>query len=680
MSFLTPLFLIGAAAAAIPVLLHLVRRVKAKPVPFSSLMFLRAIDKEMVRRRRLRDLLLLLLRVSLILLLALAFARPFFDDEVPLLGSSEERESVVLLVDRSYSMRYADWFERVRSEARERIEAAHEDDELAVVAFDESAEVLAPLGAEQEVLRTVVSDVVEPTYRPTDFYRAFRLADEVLADARHDRRVVVLLSDFQQNGWSGAFENWKLDPDVVFEPVKVADAPAALAWVDALEVTQKRTGEQVALRFDALVRREGDPDASAAVLQLDGAELDRRALPDRETTQLAFQELAPRSGVLQGALSIGVDAMGEPAAYYLTLAVEERPQFLVVDADGSGGAVFLRNAFDLGEQALYRASVGGPGRISRSGLRDIAVVLLTDTQRLTAGQWDVLDAYVGDGGHVVLGFGEGSTGAGAERLGVGRFEGIENVGRLGGDAAIIGEVDLQHPIFRLFGESGVGSIFRPKFRKYARIAPDSAAVVLGRYDDGRPFLIERARGGGKVLAYTSSFGTAWTDFPINELYLPFLYETARYLLEGGGRQRQYVVGEGVPLVGRPGETWEIEAPGNRIFRVDMDERGRGLFLDTDRPGQYTAARGRDRLAFSVNIDPVETRLATRDPEATYAAVVRPREDVARTPEQAAVVDAADAEARQRLWRYLIFAALAVFLLESVLANRKRPSPYKAPGP
>jgi len=77
-SFLTPAFLIGIGALAIPVLVHLIQRERKKVVPFPSLMFLRRIPYQSVRRRSIRHWLLLSLRALALLLLVAAFARPFF--------------------------------------------------------------------------------------------------------------------------------------------------------------------------------------------------------------------------------------------------------------------------------------------------------------------------------------------------------------------------------------------------------------------------------------------------------------------------------------------------------------------------------------------------------------------------------------------------------------------------
>ncbi|HVS65116.1 MAG TPA: BatA domain-containing protein, partial [Thermoanaerobaculia bacterium] len=62
MTLLTPAFLLGLLAIGLPILLHLSRRRTREAVPFPSLMFIAQVPYRSVRRRRLRDRLLLLLR------------------------------------------------------------------------------------------------------------------------------------------------------------------------------------------------------------------------------------------------------------------------------------------------------------------------------------------------------------------------------------------------------------------------------------------------------------------------------------------------------------------------------------------------------------------------------------------------------------------------------------------
>ena len=76
MTFLNPLVLLGLAAAAIPIVVHLFNFRRPKTVDFSSLRFLREVERQSMRRVRIRQWLLLALRTLAILFLVLAFAQP----------------------------------------------------------------------------------------------------------------------------------------------------------------------------------------------------------------------------------------------------------------------------------------------------------------------------------------------------------------------------------------------------------------------------------------------------------------------------------------------------------------------------------------------------------------------------------------------------------------------------
>src|SRR2546426_10110524 len=77
LSFLSPLFLIAALTAAVPVILHLLKREPEPRVKFPAVRLLKRAPVAYTERRRLREWLLLALRVAALVLLAVAFARPF---------------------------------------------------------------------------------------------------------------------------------------------------------------------------------------------------------------------------------------------------------------------------------------------------------------------------------------------------------------------------------------------------------------------------------------------------------------------------------------------------------------------------------------------------------------------------------------------------------------------------
>src|SRR5580765_6563202 len=105
MSFLAPLFLLGALAVALPIVFHLIRRTSREKMPFSSLMFLLPTPPRVTRRSRLENIFLLILRCLVLCLLAAGFARPFLQTPVQANLGGAPPSRIVLLVDASASMR-----------------------------------------------------------------------------------------------------------------------------------------------------------------------------------------------------------------------------------------------------------------------------------------------------------------------------------------------------------------------------------------------------------------------------------------------------------------------------------------------------------------------------------------------------------------------------------------------
>ena len=100
LSFLNSMYLLAAAAVALPIIIHLIHRRKTSVVPFGTLMFLRLVEKKLAKRHRLQELLLLLLRMLVILFLVLGVARPVWKKG----GAGRAASVSVIIVDDSFSM------------------------------------------------------------------------------------------------------------------------------------------------------------------------------------------------------------------------------------------------------------------------------------------------------------------------------------------------------------------------------------------------------------------------------------------------------------------------------------------------------------------------------------------------------------------------------------------------
>ena len=94
------LFVAGAAAILIPILIHLLNKRKFKIVDWAAMEFLLDADKKNRRRIRLENLILLLLRCLAVFLIGMLLARPFIPTSVTAgLLNAAQFERIVLLDD-----------------------------------------------------------------------------------------------------------------------------------------------------------------------------------------------------------------------------------------------------------------------------------------------------------------------------------------------------------------------------------------------------------------------------------------------------------------------------------------------------------------------------------------------------------------------------------------------------
>lgn len=120
LSFLNSLLLFGLLAGIIPVLIHLFVKHQPKIVYFSSLRFLKQIQKNQARIIKLRQILLLITRILIIICLILALSRPVIKTLIPSTNWRTHAPTIaVMIIDNSFSMNYLDGSSTLLDRAKE---------------------------------------------------------------------------------------------------------------------------------------------------------------------------------------------------------------------------------------------------------------------------------------------------------------------------------------------------------------------------------------------------------------------------------------------------------------------------------------------------------------------------------------------------------------------------------
>jgi hypothetical protein len=612
MSFLSPLYLVGAALIALPIVLHLLRRDVAPPVPFTAVRLLRKTAVDRSRRHRLRDLLLLAARVCALLLLAASFARPY------LAGVAATGRTTVVAVDRSFSMSTPARLDRARALAREAIDSAS-GDRIAVIAFDDRADVLAAPGTAADARAAVAA--VRTGFGATRYAAALDKAAEILANETVGRVVVV--SDLQRSGFdvSGA-----VLPDGIELVVRDAGVPVANLSVSQVAL------DPVRRRAVATVRNLGTTPRTTDVRATIGAHpvaTRRVTVPAGEAVEVVFDAPADSPS-----LRVAVDDANGYAADNERFGVAETrsPPRVLIAAGGpaSSAGFYLSRALQAeseeGAEFDVRTVTGGAlAAMTAAQVQEHAVVAIVSTQGLDRRAGESLRAHLAAGGGIFVAAGPEVDAAVLSTLLDWRPVLAPQEAR---QAGVMAATDLRHPVFRPF-DALAANFGQVIFDRTWRIDAGDAWRVVARYTTGAPALAER-RGSGRVLLFTSDVDRRWNDFPLHPAFVPFTQEVTRYLGARVPAVSSYLVADvpaGTPPI--PG----LAQVANRTVAVNVDARESSIERLTPAEFQKLVSRS------SADTLPRAQRLAR------------------------------ETEGQQNYWRYGLMLLLGTLVVEAFVGSR-----------
>ncbi len=689
MSFLAPLFLVGAIAVAAPIIFHLIRRTVKERVRFSTLMFLKEGPPRLTKRSHLENILLLLMRCAVICLLAVSFARPYFQRAAVEPPKPNSGRRVVVLLDTSASLRRTGLFDAAKAAAIAAVRRADANDSLAVIAFDAIPRTLLSFEQWQNTnpaqrIETAVTRIegTSVSWQSTHLGKALVSAAELILDAaRGDaegaRSTIVLISDLQQGSRLDGIQGfeWPRGIEVSLQPVGSAQLANA-----GVQILAPVAGEGLSITNIALrARVVNSPGAKSEQFKVGwagangafvGKPLDLH-VPGGQNRSIGMPPVPTNSANLT-ALLVGDSEPFDNRAYH---AAPPRQTLRVTyigkdNADDPNGQLFyVRRAFP--ETSVLAVKVDGrePGA-GKAIEGNLAIVTALDAKDSPA-----LKTHLEKGGAALIvppENGDLSALSGIAEAAPGTTE-------AGGAYVLLANVDFDHPIFTQFRDARFNDFTRIHFWKHRKLdltaLPNARAVAS--FDDNTPALVQLAVGKGALYILTSGWSPADSQFALSSKFVPFLYSLLEQSAPVTTQARQLTIGDAVPFpTDFSGESIALTKPDGTSVVWKKGE----AFTATDQPGFYSA--NEPKLLFAVNLDPAESRTAPI-PEEQLASLGLPlkHEEVkisaAEKKQREQLLLATEQEARQKLWRRLLVAALAILLIEAIVgrlaSNRTRPA-------
>ncbi len=666
-SLLSPIFLAGLLAVAVPILVHLRMRERKTSQPFPSLMFIRRVPHKSYRRRTLRDLALFAARALAVVLLSLAFARPFFPVRAGGGTALAGPMGRVVALDVSASMGYSGVFARARAAAEQAVREADASDAVGVLLFSDQAQGVAPPSTDHGKALAAVQGAV-PGARATRFAPALRLASDWLAALKVDRREIVLITDGQTRALPGVADV-TLPPQTTVTVRSVAAPIPDNAAVTDVSVEHIHEDSRAFGIVTARFIHQGPTALPVdATLEVSGRVIEKRAiaLPESGSVSVTFTRAPLPAGVSRARILLTGDGLAVDDSFHFVLGARDDIKTLIVDP-----SPFTARALEIGDQPsfdiLRRSSLIAADLSGRS----LVILGGSGSEALSASSSSALVRFVNEGGGLLA----TAPLAGLRGDAPGLLPGTwgENVSRLGDRGASLGFVDLDHPALFAFKQARGSDFSRARFLQYRQFKPSTGQEaerlrVLARFDDGREALVESTFGRGRVLAFTTPLDGLMSDLPVQPLFLPLIHELARYASAHEDTPLFHRVGAAVTVAGgRKGKNSDparsVTSPLGRKENLAAGTSG----IELQIPGFYEAERvSGTRYMVAANVDSGESDLSTLDPDELLAAI-RPGGRAAESP---ITLTTAEAGARQTCWRLALLAVLLLMAAETIFGNAR----------
>lgn len=671
----TPYLILGAAAAAIPVILHLILRNRPETVYFAAMRFLVTTPKHLLRRQKLKQILLLLMRILALLLLGLAFARPLLTGKhVPTVLGREPR-AMVLIVDVSASMAASNHLQSAVARASELLQQAAGGDRVSVLAAARRIEVLAENAKPAQALAALSS--IKQGQTAGNLREAVLFADNMLAPSPLRRREIYVLSDFQASNFNAG--QLKLNSSAECVALALENGWQNLALIGGERV--EREGQTTYL---CQVRSFANSDQDVEVnLVIDHrgarpAARQRVTVPAGEERTVRFSNFtapAKNEREMRGAyfeIHAPSDEFAVDNRYFLAAEAERGARVLLV-----GGEVesefFLQSALELPGLG-YRVHRITANDLETTPLEAYAAVFFAGASGINRPAAEKLREDVRAGGGLIISLRENlpieTFNHFLAELLPGRIEEAIEVSQTRRENVALTEIDFAHPVFKIFRDPAHGDPSAVQITKYYRITPKPEAVRIAGFESGDPALLELGLGKGKTLLWASALNAGSGNFPVRGIFVPLIHQWLDYVRRTDTAPAMTHAGQPIFLseAFTPDQPVKLTPPGGA--EQSLPPLGTAAFTATEEAGLYHFRQGRASFVQAVNIDPRESDPAAISADDFTASLMRDND-------QAAIASVfgttepllQEQERQQRLWRFGLWALLALLLGECWLANR-----------
>lgn len=569
MTFLNPSILFALFAVSIPIIIHFFNLRKLKKVEFSTLMFLKELQKSKMKRIKLKQLLLLLFRILVIVFLVLAFANPVYKGFT---GDSSASSASVIIIDNSFSMSakdaYGEYLEQAKVSANDIISSLNPSDEITIIASSELGKTLPLYWTNTQTNYKDSIKNISVSYKDYSIQQSLELSKNLLNKSASLNRSIYIISDFQKNNFSGE-GSLTSEADYSLYAVNLGKREVNNISLEDFKIESAiiEQGRDVKLSINVHnYSKYGLTNKRVNVYSrgndsnfvLKGEKVVDLQSSENKKLELTFK--AEKSGYNSGMIELAIDnAQDDEIKYdnkiYFSLYIPEKFKIGLVGNDTKFIKLAIESASSLlGDSLKSKSNIFDLNEFGSlpSKLSDLNIVFISGMDRFNSSEAEQLSSYITNGGTAYF-FPSQSADINSYNALFTKLNST-HIANLNTDEAVnksvkIGRVNFEHPLLsgifkndKLNFTSEKFILDSPEMKSFYTITQGEKDVTLLELSNNKPFLIENNIGQGKLLLSAVAANDKMSDLPMKSIFVPLIVRSIFYS-HGNMNNSSYTIGK-----------------------------------------------------------------------------------------------------------------------------------------
>ena len=663
LSFLNSILLFGLLAGVIPVLIHLFVKHQPKIVYFSSLRFLKQIQKNKARIIKLRQILLLITRILIILFLILALARPVAKTLLPSANWRTHAPTVVvIIIDNSFSMNYLDGnntlLERAKEIATDITDMLNNKDKLMLLTLNNNYNNQNSYFSKPSSIKERI-DKISITDNAQLIKSVLLKADKELSRVDVINKEIYFITDNQKYTWKNILEqsfgqkaSEQLQTDIFAIPVNQELSKSNIATISARYIP-KLLNISNRSEIRAKIKNLSDEKINTVIVSLILNNITRAekalSLNPYQTKQVSFNIQEKDEKLHFGKVEVKDKILPDDNSFYFNFSEVDLPKIAVISE--ANPSIQLKTVLDIITENRWQKTT--PETITEEIVINNQLFILYRLRDFSEKLEFFIEEILSNDKSIFLV--PGAELAGNDNLKIWLSNQKIYFGNIKTESSKINFINKLHPICAVFSDE---MFQNTRINKMWLISTSEFSPLLSA-DDNPVFLIKE-----KFLISAIDFEESWSNFIYQSAFPVFFYNIGQFLGEKESKLFNYITGTPFPI--KAIGSFECHLPDGYIIPI-VTGNDTEKFTQTDKQGHYFIYKDNtieNIYSYNVTRDESElTLISTSDIEQLQEYI--PKIHFLKSDDWDRFI--LTSRYGYEFWKILLWIVLALLVIEMVLA-------------